>query len=486
MEQLTTYLIYGIIAIIIIILIVIFIPSGSRKKKRNKRAAGSKITFYLESKTKTLEFYNPFINFLVYGGAGSGKTKSICKNLLSEYIRNGFAGVIYDYKDFDLTKTAYNLTKKHNFDYPFYYISFTDMSKTYRINPISTTVITDENLFIQVIEDLFNAYQQDSKKDEWYNGALGILKGVAIRFYYDYPQYCTIPHIVNFILLSGRKKLTLFLKGHTESRKLAGAFIDAEDSEKTQASYLSSLSNKLSNLSFNKNIAYVLSGNDFDFNLLDPNNPKLISIANSYKIENVIGPVVAMMISISSRQFSLTNKIPFFYCFDEATTFKISDFEKMPSVLREYLCSFTIITQSSAKIEKVYGKNDKSSIEANMGNQFFGRTKDLIALKSYPFVFGKEEKERLSKSKGANASGKSTSTTVSTQKEEKYDSNFFTKLKAGEFVGTASDANVDNFHLEFCMYNDKEEVPLPPVNPVLPIDVENNYNKILDDIYNIS
>ena len=33
-----------------------------------------------------------------------------------------------------------------------------------------------------------------------------------------------------------------------------------------------------------------------------------------------------------------------------------------PSVLREYLCSFVFLTQSAAKIEKIYGKYDRSSI----------------------------------------------------------------------------------------------------------------------------
>lgn len=57
------------------------------------------------------------------------------------------------------------------------------------------------------------------------------------------------------------------------------------------------------------------------------------------------------MVSVSSRRFTMENEIPFVYFFDEATTFKIADFEKMPSVLREYKCSFTFLTQSAAKVE---------------------------------------------------------------------------------------------------------------------------------------
>ena len=166
---------------------------------------------------------------------------------------------------------------------------------------------------------------------------MGILRGVSIRFYNDYPQFCTIPHIVNFICSAGTVRITSFLEGKHQSRVLAGAFLDAKDSPKTQSSYLSSLTNSLSTLANEKKVCYVLSGNDFDFNLIDPECPKLVVVSNAYQIENLISPVISLMLSISSRRFTLANKVPFFYFLDEATTFRIADFEKLPSVLREYL-----------------------------------------------------------------------------------------------------------------------------------------------------
>lgn len=477
MENISSYLIYGMVALGAIIIGVLLLPSKGGKKKK------SVYEFVLETTKRKIIFYNPFANFLVYGGAGSGKTKSIGKNILREYIRHDFAGFIYDYKDFDLTQTALHLTKKYNYSRKFYFISFVDMEKTYRVNPIKPSVVEDENLFLQLMEDLLSAYQE-GEKDTWFMGALGILKGVSIRFFKEYPDICTIPHIVNYICFAGAKNIHSFLEGSYESRTLGAAFLDAKKSEKTQASYLSTLTNCLSSLAFNKNICYVLSGDDFDFNLIDPEEPKLVAVANAYQIEGVISPVIGLMLSISSRKFTLRNKIPFMYFLDEATTFKISDFEKLPSVLREYKCSFTLITQSSAKIEKRYGKLDRSSIEANFSNQFYGRTKDTEALKTYPLVFGKIEKEKISKSKGASSGGNNQSTTVSLQKEEKYDSSFFTKLKAGEFVGSAADATVSDFNASFKMYDDKEE-PLEIVKAILPQDIEQNFNEIKKAVLNL-
>lgn len=475
------YIIIGIACLVGIIVVVLLLPNSGKQQQK-----GQKYRFELSVVGgRKITFADPFDNFLVYGGTNCGKTKSIGKPLLSQYIQVGFAGFVYNYKDFDLARTAVHLVKKHNYPYGCFQISFTDMERTHRTNPIRPSVVKNETLFLQLMDDMLTAYQgRDGKRDEWFNGALGILRGVSIRFYNDYPQFCTIPHIVNFICSAGTVRITSFLEGKHQSRVLAGAFLDAKDSPKTQSSYLSSLTNSLSTLANEKKVCYVLSGNDFDFNLIDPECPKLVVVSNAYQIENLISPVISLMLSISSRRFTLANKVPFFYFLDEATTFRIADFEKLPSVLREYLCSFVFLTQSAAKIEKIYGKYDRSSIESNFGNQFFGRTKDIEALKSYPLVFGKEERQRVSKTTGSGRGGENRSRTISTQKEEIYDTNFFTSLKSGEFVGSAAHSNMRDFHLRFEMYEDKED-PLPIVHPVLASDIEENYQQIIKDIQGI-
>lgn len=485
--NITQIAIYGIVVILGLIFFVMIIPSTKTKKGKQagkptpKDIDSRSFCFILKGRKGTYRFYNPFSNFLCYGGANSGKTKTIGKPLLGEYIRWQFAGIVYDYKDFDLTRTAYHFCKKYDYPYKLYYMNFTDMNRTHRTNIINPKVIKDETLFLQFITDWYDGLMTDGKKDEWYTGALGALKGTAIRFYKEYSEICTIPHIAYFICTAGRKNLTRFLQGTADSRILASAFIDAEDSERTQASYLSTLTNYLSTIANNRQIAYVLTGNDFDFNPIDPDNPKLICIVNSYGIESAISPIISSMISASSRFFTLENKIPFFYLLDEATTTAIKDFERMPSVLREYLVSFCMLTQSASKIEKLYGKQDRASIESNFGNQFYGRTKDILALETYQRLFGKEERQQVSRSKGATGGGMTSSTTISQRKEEKYDLSFFTDLKSGEFAGSASNANIKSFHDQFFMYKEEEEV-LPIVQQVLPYDIDSNFDNIRNSL----
>ena len=135
-----------------------------------------------------IRYYYWFSNFLVYGGAGSGKTKSIGKPLMEQYIRAGFAGFIYDFKDTDYTRTAYNLIKRHRYPHKFYYVSFDRPERSYRFNPLK--VVRDRTELIQLMEDVLLALlPKKEQQNEWVAGGLGILRGVAFRFWDEFPEH---------------------------------------------------------------------------------------------------------------------------------------------------------------------------------------------------------------------------------------------------------------------------------------------------------
>ena len=327
---------------------------------------------------------------------------------MEQYIRSGFAGFIYDFKDFDYTRIAYNLIRKHGYPHEFYYVNFTDMNRTYRFNPLDRRNTKDRTMLMQLMEDVLGALMPPtSKQDEWYTGALGILNGVAYRFWDEFPECCTLPHIFNFVMKADTGQLQEFLK---------------------------------------------------------------------------LNDIIAMVMSIASRSFSMENRVPFVFILDEMTTFKVRDFEKLPSVLREYGAAFLLLTQSEGKLEKLYSKLDRSSIETNFGNIFLGRTQDVEALKYYPLFFGKYEKEKKSTSSGSSGSGRNSSVTISTQKEEIYESKDFASLEPGEFIGMGNRSNIKgHFRKKFRLFELKEE-PLPVVAFRTEKEISDNYTRILKNI----
>lgn len=73
------YIIIGIACLVGIIVVVLLLPNSGRQQQK-----GQKYRFELSAGGgRKITFADPFDNFLVYGGANSGKTKSIGKPLLS-------------------------------------------------------------------------------------------------------------------------------------------------------------------------------------------------------------------------------------------------------------------------------------------------------------------------------------------------------------------------------------------------------------------
>lgn len=258
---------------------------------------------------------------------------------------------------------------------------------------------------------------------------------------------------------------------------MASGFLGSAGSDKTQSSIIFTLNNMLAGIATNKNICYILTGNDFVFDLADPEDPKMFAVSNNYALQGIISPIVAMLVPIASRCIKFGNKVRFAFILDEMTTFKVNDFEGMPSVLREFGAAFLILTQSSTKFDKLYGKEDRSSILANCANLFIGRTKDPEALKVYPLLFGKEEKVKKSISAGSSSGRSNSSVTTSKQREEVYDSKTFVELATGEFILSAGDSNVNRIKTRFKRFM-LDEKPLPVVKLTVNREIDNNYQNI--------
>lgn len=467
--------IYGASLISSLVLYIFFGKKMPPKEEKEK-----KYTIRLEHEGGVIVYDNPFNGFLVYGGAEAGKTSSIGKPLLKEFMRNNFSLFIYDAKDSDYTLTATKIKNDINYPYPIFNLDFFDATRSNRTNIFSKKVISDDILVPVFAEIFFSSFlKDDEKKDEWFDMALGVFKGVTWVFYNHHSDICTLPHICNLIQYANVEQLKDFIAKDRIGQNYASALFESEGSEKTQSSILVNLNKTIANFSANKNVSYVLSGDDFEFTLTDPNNPKTICVSNNFMAREVISPVVVLLFVALAKQIKFGNKIPIAFFMDEATTFKIPDLESYPSELREYMVSFVLLTQSAGKIEKKYSKYDRSSLESNLANQFYGWTADTLALDNYAKQFSKIDEKYKSFTRSSNSKQ---STTTSSRKEIRYDGEFFGTLKPGEFVGKAKNANVPRFHTRFKPYigGKAESTTLPRI--ITKEDINKNYDKIINDI----
>ena len=88
----------------------------------------------------------------IIGSAGSGKTESVVYGFLKHFQKEGFCGIIHDYKDFELTEMSYPLFKDS--DIPFKVISFDKI--IHRVNPIAPRYLENEESVNEVSRNCFS------------------------------------------------------------------------------------------------------------------------------------------------------------------------------------------------------------------------------------------------------------------------------------------------------------------------------------------
>ncbi len=239
----------------------------------------------------------------VIGSAGSGKTESVVYGFLKHFRENGFCGIIHDYKDFELTEMAYPLFKEN--EIPMKVISFDRI--IHRVNPIAPRYLENEESVNEVsrvlIENLLEQRESGTTgTTKFFNDAAeGLIGGLIWKLKSDYPQFCTLPHLIAIYQMLDTDSLIQFLETNTTSRAMADAFISGKDSERQTAGVKSTLANALKRIS-TKRIFMALSADEVPLNVNDEENPAVISVVNNPKFETSYSPVIATIIHTITKQ----------------------------------------------------------------------------------------------------------------------------------------------------------------------------------------
>ena len=179
----------------------------------------------------------------IIGSAGSGKTESVVYGFLKHFRKEGFCGIIHDYKDFELTEMAYPLFKDGGI--PFKVISFDKI--IHRVNPIAPRYLENEESVNEVsrvlIENLLEQRESGTTgTTKFFNDAAeGLIGGLIWKLKTTYPQFCTLPHLIAIYQYLDTDSLIRFLETNTTSRAMADAFISGKDSERQTAGVKSCL-----------------------------------------------------------------------------------------------------------------------------------------------------------------------------------------------------------------------------------------------------
>ncbi|MFA5297469.1 MAG: type IV secretion system DNA-binding domain-containing protein [Lutibacter sp.] len=394
----------------------------------------------------------------VIGSAGSGKTESVIYNFLQHFSKYSFCGIIHDYKDFELTEIAYPLFKYSKLN--FYTISFDPIY--YRVNPIAPKYIPNEESVNEIsrviMENLLEQKEINaSGATKFFNDAVeGLIGGLIWKLKSDYPQYCTLPHVIAIYQYLNTESLVAFLRSNSISKSMANAFISGVASERQTAAVKSTLANAFKKISTQK-IFMVLSKDEVPLDINNEKNQGIISIVNNPKYETAYAPIIATIIHTVTKQMSVRNQQSSFILMEEAPTIKLLNMHRIPATLRSYDIATIYVMQDKVQNDILYGDKVSKAILSNLSYQFFGKVNDPDTAKYYELFFEIVKRKTTSINKGFNLNF-DTRVTKGEKEVSKVRADEFFRLKQGEFI---SFADGKDKKVQFKLQKISKEMPEP-------------------------
>lgn len=395
----------------------------------------------------------------IIGSAGSGKTESVVLALMKHFQKQGFCGILHDYKHFELTELAYPLFRKG--DLPFHIVSFDTIHQ--RVNPIAPRYLPDEEsvneLSRVLLENLLEQRESLAQgSTKFFNDAVeGLIGGMIWMLRTHHPKHCTLPHLIAIYQQLEPLQLIDWLSGDATAKALAHAFISGRDSERQTAAVLGTLSNALKKISTQR-IFMALSADGVDLDINHPDHPSVLAIVNHPRYEIAYSPIIATLVHTIIKQMVIRGRHHAFLLMEEAPTIRLLNMHRIPATLRSYGITTVHVMQDKAQNDMMYGEKASRSILSNLSYQFFGKANDPETANYYERFFEKVDKPVRSVSKKADFLSPDTRITQGQREVGKIRSEVFFRLRQGEFIAffDGKDKKV-----RFPSPKAKRELPLP-------------------------
>jgi hypothetical protein len=461
-------------------------PTGMKETKYNFVLYGTR--------GQVLPIPNPQSGIFIVGEPGCGKTKFLIEPLLAQMIYKGYAGVLYDYdfsplpsKDYSLTHLTYRalqeFDKKASIKRRFISINFQDLTTSARFNPIHSSYIQDRKKLSHSINTLLINLNPSllAHDDFWNKNTYALLKGLIVMLSNKYPSYCTLPHAI-MLGLQPYAQLISALEADPEAAMYASPILDAYKLAPEQfAGVMASFKVTLERL-LDKNLFWVLSGNDIPLVVNDRHKPLVVCLGNTPTEKSVISPVLSMCMAVLGTNMYAHNRLPSFNKADEIPTLVRPDLSEAPATGRKYGISTVVALQNMAQLEKAYTPIGAKELQDTFGNHFIGRG-SLSSAQYISDLVGKEEEESISTTE----SDKNVSRTTQSKERVVITPQDAMTLKTGEFMGKIVHPSGGFFKMQLkpvVAYNKRLSYKYMSPLPVTykQVDIEGNFKKIQEEV----
>lgn len=446
-----------------------------------------------------INIINPFRAVMVLGTPGAGKSYFVIRHVITQHIRKGFTMFVYDFKFDDLSKIAYNswLKNKHRYRKPprFFVINFDDLTRSHRCNPLEPSAMTDITDAAESARTILMGLNREWIKrqgDFFVESPINFLTAVIwyLRRYKD-GEFCTLPHVIELMQMDYDSLFTL-LRTEKEIEVLINPFVNAylNDVMEQLEGQIAAAKVAMARLS-SPQLYYVLSGNDFNLDINNPDDPKIVCMGNNPQKIQIYGAVLSLYVTRLVKLVNKKGKIKSSLIFDEFPTIYLNNMDSLIATARSNKVSTCLGIQDFSQLRKDYGREQADVIMNITGNIVAGQVTGDTA-KQLSERFGKIMQDRESYSINSG----DTSISRSKQLEAAIPPSRISSLSSGEFVGMVAD-DPDNkidlkaFHCE--IINDHESLKqgqdgYKNIEVVRKLDggmVQRNYLQIKQDVQDI-
>lgn len=447
-----------------------------------------------KSRKSWINIINPFRGTLIGGSPGSGKSYFVIRHVITQHIQKGFTMLVYDFKYDDLSKIVYNALLKYGHLYkvkPSQYIINLEQIM-HRANPLEPETMLDITDAIDSSRTIMLGLNREWIKkqgDFFVESPINFI--TAIMWFlkkYEGGRYCTLPHVIELAQVEYQELFEVLLQ-EPEIEVLINPFVSAWKNEAYEQleGQVASAKISLARLS-SPQLYYVLSGNDFSLDINNPEEPKIVCLANNPVKSQVYGAVLSLYINRINKLVNRKNQQKCSMIFDEFPTIYFNGIDNLIATARSNKVAVTLAVQDYSQLKKDYGREQAEVILNIVGNVIFGQVTGDTA-KQLSERFGKinQEKESIS------INSSDTSVSKSVQLDYAVPASKISGLSSGEFVGMVADdpdnkIDLKTFHSAIQNDHDaikKEEEAyqqIPSVREVDQAEVLMNYHQIKEDI----
>jgi type IV secretory pathway TraG/TraD family ATPase VirD4 len=304
-------------------------------------------------------------------------------------------------------------------------------------------------------------------------------------------EFCTLPHVIELMQTDYHALFTL-LRTEKEIEVLINPFVNAylNDVMEQLEGQIASAKIAMARLS-SPQLYYVLSGNDFNLDINNPQEPKIVCMGNNPQKIQIYGAVLSLYVSRLIKQVNKKGKQKSSLIFDEFPTIYLNNMDSLIATARSNKVATCLGIQDFSQLRKDYGREQADVIMNIVGNIISGQVTGDTA-KQLSERFGKimQDRESLSINSG------DTSISRSKQLESAVPPSKISSLSSGEFVGMVADdpdckIELKTFHCE--ILNDhnllrREQESYKDIQVIRKLDntiVQRNYLQVKQDIEDI-